>query len=54
MLAATTAFLCAMPTYHQVTILLASWVQSGASKNLALLVFSAPDFIFWLKEGVYQ
>jgi hypothetical protein len=24
----------------------------GASKNLALLVFSVPDFIFWLKEGV--
>jgi hypothetical protein len=27
-------------------------VDRGASKNLALLVFRVPDFIFWLKEGV--
>jgi hypothetical protein len=26
--------------------------SQGASKNLALLVFRVPDFIFWLKEGV--
>jgi hypothetical protein len=26
----------------------------GASKNLALLVFSVPNFSFWLKEGFYQ
>jgi hypothetical protein len=24
----------------------------GIAKNLAPLVFSVPDFIFWLKEGV--
>jgi hypothetical protein len=24
----------------------------GISKNLAPLVFSVPDFIFWLKEGI--
>jgi hypothetical protein len=26
--------------------------HQGTSKNLALLVFSVPSFIFWLKEGV--
>jgi hypothetical protein len=24
----------------------------GTTKNLALLVFIVPNFIFWLKEGV--
>jgi hypothetical protein len=26
--------------------------MKGISKNLALLVFSVPKFIFWLKEGI--
>jgi hypothetical protein len=26
-------------------------IQKGMAKNLALLVFTLPNFIFWLKEG---